>query len=71
MTNLNYSLVSIITVVYNNVKGIKETIQSVINQTYKNIEFIIIDGKSNDGTLDVINKYKDYNSPRILDNKYR
>jgi glycosyltransferase involved in cell wall biosynthesis len=59
MTNLNYSLVSIITVVYNNVKGIKETIQSVINQTYKNIEFIIIDGKSNDGTLDVINKYKD------------
>jgi len=51
--------VSIITVVYNGVQYIEQTIQSVIAQDYTNIEFIIIDGGSNDGTLDIIKKYKD------------
>lgn len=50
--------VSIITVVYNNQKTIKEAIDSVINQTYKNIEYIIIDGCSNDGTLNVIREHE-------------
>ena len=52
-------LVTIITVVRNSVSLLEETILSVINQTYKNIEYIIIDGGSNDGTIDIIKKYKD------------
>ncbi|MBD3842980.1 MAG: glycosyltransferase, partial [Campylobacterales bacterium] len=52
-------LISIITVVYNGEKYLEETIQSVINQTYDNVEYIIIDGGSNDGTLDIIKKYED------------
>lgn len=51
-------LVSVITVVYNNVSMIEKTICSVINQSYKNIEYIIIDGGSSDGTLEIINKYR-------------
>ena len=51
-------LVSIITVSYNSEKTISKTIESVINQTYKNIEFIIIDGKSTDKTLEIIKLYK-------------
>lgn len=50
---------SVITVVYNNVRDIERTILSVINQSYKNIEYIIIDGASTDGTLNIINKYLD------------
>ena len=52
-------LVSIITVVYNGEKFLEETIQSVISQTYENIEYIIIDGGSTDGTLDIIKRYED------------
>lgn len=52
-------LISIITVVYNGEKYLEETILSVINQTYENIEYIIIDGGSSDGTLDIIKKYED------------
>lgn len=55
----NKPLVSIITVVYNGEKFLEETIKSVINQTYTNIEYIIIDGESNDGTINIIKKYED------------
>lgn len=51
--------VSIITVCYNSAKTIEQTIQSVINQFYINIEYIIIDGGSTDGTLNIIKKYED------------
>lgn len=53
-------LVSIITVTYNSAKTLEETIKSVINQSYSNIEYIIIDGGSTDGTLNIIKKYSDY-----------
>ncbi|WP_242092374.1 glycosyltransferase family 2 protein [Aestuariivivens sediminicola] len=49
-------LVSIITVVFNGEKHLQQTIDSVAQQTYKNIEYIIIDGKSTDGTLDIIKR---------------
>ncbi|KQT17890.1 hypothetical protein ASG31_03900 [Chryseobacterium sp. Leaf404] len=52
-------LISIITVVYNGENTIRQTIESVLNQTYKNIEYIIVDGKSTDKTLDIIDDYKD------------
>jgi glycosyltransferase involved in cell wall biosynthesis len=50
-------LVSIITVVFNGKNHLEETIQSIVNQTYKNLEYIIIDGGSTDGTLDIIYQY--------------
>ena len=50
-------LVSIITVVRNGIKHLEQAIQSVLNQTYDNIEYIIIDGGSTDGTLDIIHSY--------------
>lgn len=50
--------VSIITVCLNSVGTIEDTIKSVLSQSYKNIEYIIIDGGSTDGTLDIINRYK-------------
>jgi glycosyltransferase involved in cell wall biosynthesis len=49
-----FPLVSIITVVYNGAKTIQQSIESVKNQTYNNIEYIVIDGESNDNTLLII-----------------
>jgi len=51
-------LLSVITIVYNNVSDIERTLLSVIGQTYPRIEYIVIDGASTDGTMDVINRYK-------------
>ena len=51
--------VSVITVVYNGVAYIEKAIQSVLAQSYDNIEYIIIDNQSTDGTLEIVEKYKD------------
>jgi len=51
-------LITVITVVLNGEKYLEETIQSVLNQTYDNVEYIIIDGGSTDGTLDIIKQYE-------------
>lgn len=50
--------VSIITVCFNSAETIEDTIKSVLGQGYKNIEYIIIDGGSTDGTLDILTKYQ-------------
>lgn len=57
--------ISIITISYNNEKEIAQTIESVINQTYSNIEYIIVDGASTDNTLEIIRKHKDHISKII------
>lgn len=54
----NKPLISIITVVFNGEKYLEQTIQSVINQSYSNVEYIIIDGGSTDRTLEIIKKYE-------------
>ncbi len=51
--------VSIITVCYNSEKTIEKTIKSVLGQTYDNIEYIIVDGASSDGTMDIVSSYRD------------
>lgn len=57
--------VSLITVTYNSGATLKDTIESVLSQDYNNIEYIIIDGKSTDNTLNIIQKYEPLFSGRI------
>lgn len=56
----NLPLITIITVVFNGIKTIEQTILSVIRQPYQNKEYIIIDGGSTDGTVDLIRKYESH-----------
>lgn len=59
LINKNKPSISIITVVFNAVNTVETTIKSVINQSYPNFEYLIIDGGSIDSTLDIIKKYND------------
>ena len=53
-----FPLISIITVIFNGKNFLEQTIQSVINQSYENVEYIIIDGGSTDGTIEIIKQYE-------------
>lgn len=57
MANNFSPTLTVITVVYNNVRDIERTVKSVVNQTYPHIEYIVIDGGSTDGTVNIINRY--------------
>ena len=52
-------MISIVTINLNNKEGLRKTIESVVNQTYKDIEYVVIDGGSTDGSVNIINEYAD------------
>lgn len=58
--NMKYPKISIITITYNSERTLEETIKSVIEQSYPNLEYLIIDGGSKDSTLSIVDKYREY-----------
>lgn len=54
----NLPKISITTVCFNSAATLAQTIESVLGQTYENIEYVIVDGGSNDGSMDIIRKYE-------------
>jgi glycosyltransferase involved in cell wall biosynthesis len=57
-TSPRHPLFTVVTVVFNGVESLESTVHSVLNQRYSNLEYIIIDGGSTDGTLEIIRKYE-------------
>lgn len=53
-------LFTVITINYNNKSGLRRTIESVIGQTFREFEFVVIDGDSNDGSVDIIKEYENH-----------
>ena len=63
----NYKKISVVTVTKNSQKTVESTIKSFISQDYKNKELILIDGKSLDKTISIVNKYKNIISKLIIE----
>ena len=61
-------LISVVTINYNNAKGLEKTIESVVSQNFKNIELVVVDGSSTDSSIKVIKKYKDVIDVLIVEN---
>lgn len=64
----NMPYVTVITIVKNDVHGIEKTIQSVLNQDFKQVQYIVVDGGSTDGTLELIKKYDEVIDVLISEN---
>lgn len=62
---------SIITVVKNDERNIQKTIKSIISQSFRDFEYIVIDGKSTDSTIYNVNRYKKKNSPHFIRKRSR
>lgn len=58
MNHFPQPAISVVTVVFNSVRTLEQTLKSVLNQTYKNVQYIIIDGGSTDGTIELIHSYR-------------
>ena len=65
MPKIKFMKVSIITATYNSAKTLKDTMESVLHQSYDDIEYIIVDGASTDGTLEIIKSYEQKFSGRL------
>jgi len=68
MQNFKKNLISIITVVKNSAPTIEKCIKSILDQDYDRIEYIIVDGKSDDGTIKILEKYKKNINKIIIEN---
>ena len=66
--NSKYPLFSIVTPSFNQAQFIRQTIDSVLNQSYQNIEYIVVDGNSNDGTFEILESYRDLIDHIIIEN---
>jgi cellulose synthase/poly-beta-1,6-N-acetylglucosamine synthase-like glycosyltransferase len=52
--------ITLVTTVYNGIRYIEETMRSIVYQGYPNLEYIVVDGGSSDGTVDIIRKYENH-----------
>jgi len=57
-TSTRWPRITLVTPVYNGIRYIEETIRSIVYQGYPNLEYIVVDGGSSDGTVDIIRKYE-------------
>ncbi len=59
--------ITVVTINFNNANGLVKTIESIVNQNYSNLEYIVVDGKSSDGSTNIINDYSKYFTKAIIE----